>query len=477
MSKSAKQFRWYNLSLLLFTVVWGFGNVVNNYANLGLQVIISWVIILLLYFVPYSLMVGEMGSVFNKSIGGVSEWIKQSCGATAAFLAGWTYWVVHVPYLAQKPQAALIATSWAIFGQGSVIKNINPFLLQTLTLIVFLCFVLLASRGVTSLKRIGVIAGTSMLVMSMLFVLLAIAAPSLHGVHSATRDWSWHSFIPNFDFTYFTTISMLLFAVGGCEKLAPYVNNTHNPSKEFPRAMIVLAIMVAMSALLGSFAMGIMFDSNNIPKDLKMNGQYYAFQLLGQYYGVGNSLMIIYAVANGIGQIAALMFSIDAPIKVFLGEANPKFVPTILNKKNKFGAPINGYILTTILVSILIMVPAFGIKNMNDLYNWLLDLNSIVMPMRYIWVFVAYIAVKRIAERLNAEYKFISNKYLGMLVGVWCFALTAFAIVMGMFPKGVEFHSSQWYFQLTLNIVTPFGLLALGGIMPILARKLNKNQG
>lgn len=187
--------------------------------------------------------------------------------------------------------------------------------------------------------------------------------------------------------------------------------------------------------------------------------------------------MIIYAVANGIGQIAALMFSIDAPIKVFLGEANPKFVPTILNKKNKFGAPINGYILTTILVSILIMVPAFGIKNMNDLYNWLLDLNSIVMPMRYIWVFVAYIAVKRIAERLNAEYKFISNKYLGMLVGVWCFALTAFAIVMGMFPKGVEFHSSQWYFQLTLNIVTPFGLLALGGIMPILARKLNKNQG
>ena len=77
MSSNSKQFRWYNLSLLLFTVVWGFGNVVNNYANLGLQVIVSWVIILSLYFVPYALMVGEMGSTFNKSIGGVSEWIKQ----------------------------------------------------------------------------------------------------------------------------------------------------------------------------------------------------------------------------------------------------------------------------------------------------------------------------------------------------------------------------------------------------------------
>lgn len=474
MSNSAKQFRWYNLSLLLFTVVWGFGNVVNNYANLGLQVVISWIVVLLCYFVPYALMVGEMGSIFNKSVGGVSEWIKQTCGPTMAFLAGWTYWVVHVPYLAQKPQAALIALSWAIFGQGSVIKAINPLLLQSITLVVFLGFVVLASRGITSLKKIGVLAGTSMLVMSMLFVLLALAAPQLRGIHSATHDWGWHTFIPKLDFTYFTTISMLLFAVGGCEKLAPYVNSTHNPSKEFPRAMLALAIMVAMSALLGSFAMGIMFDSNNIPKDLKMNGQYYAFQMLGEYYGVGNWLMIIYALANGIGQVAALMFSIDAPIKVFLGEANPRFVPQALNKQNRFGAPINGYILTSILVGILILVPAFGIKNMNDLYNWLLDLNSIVMPMRYVWVFVAYIAVKKIAESLNADYRFINNRSLGMLIGFWCCGLTVFAIIMGMFPKGVTMYSSQWYFQLLLNVITPFGLLLLGGIMPLFARILNK---
>ena len=40
--------------------------------------------------------------------------------------------------------------------------------------------------------------------------------------------------------------------------------------------MITLAIMVAVSALLGSIAMAMMFDANNIPSDLKMNGQYYA---------------------------------------------------------------------------------------------------------------------------------------------------------------------------------------------------------
>ena len=57
--------------------------------------------------------------------------------------------------------------------------------------------------------------------------------------------------------------------------------------------MIALAIMVAVSALLGSIAMSMMFDANNIPADLKMNGQYYAFQMLGEYYGVGKLLLLL----------------------------------------------------------------------------------------------------------------------------------------------------------------------------------------
>ncbi len=30
-----KQLRWYNIALMSFITVWGFGNVVNNYANRG----------------------------------------------------------------------------------------------------------------------------------------------------------------------------------------------------------------------------------------------------------------------------------------------------------------------------------------------------------------------------------------------------------------------------------------------------------
>lgn len=474
---NTKKLNWRTLAMMGFTVVWGFGNVVNNYANQGLTVVISWLLIMTFYFLPYALMVGEMGSVFDHKAGGVSSWIGSTYGPMIAYLAGWTYWVVHIPYLAQKPQGAIVALSWVFFQNGDMIKEVNPLLLQSVVLVIFLFFLWLSSKGINSLKKIGALAGTSMFFMGILYILLTVAAPSIVGANSATTDWSFSTFMPKFDFAYFTTISMLVFAVGGCEKISPYVKEVNNPNKNFPKGMIILAASVAMSALLGSLAMGIMFNSGNIPSDLKMNGQYYAFKLLGEYYGLGNILMILYAVANTLGQISALMFSIDAPLKMLIGEGDKNFIPQSFTKLNEHGAPIVGYKLTAILVGILIIIPALGIGDMNNLYNWLLDLNSIVMPLRYLWVFLAYIGLRGFLKNKDlmkkATFKFISNDKIATLVGIWCFAFTAFACLMGIFPKNLEVFSSEWIFQITLNILTPIVLLGLGFIFPKIARKQN----
>jgi amino acid transporter len=468
----ARNLRWYNIALMAFVSVWGFGNVVNNYANQGLTVVTSWVLIIALYFIPYALMVGQLGSTFKDGRGGVSTWIKETMGPTLAYLAAWTYWVVHIPYLAQKPQGIMIALGWVIEGDGSFVKEFSPLVLQSICLVVFLFFLWISSKGISSLKRIGTVAGIAMFIMSLLFIVLAVSAPMMTNITIATANMSVGTFVPDFNFAYFTTISMLVFAVGGCEKISPYVNNTKNPAKEFPKGMLVLAGMVAICALLGSFAMGILFDSNNIPADLKMNGQYYAFQMLGDYYGVGNFFLILYALANTLAQISALAFSIDAPLKVLLADADDRYIPRALAKTNKNGTPINGYIMTAILVSILIIVPVLGIGNMNSLFNWLLDLNSIVMPLRYLWVFLAYMALVKAVDKFGSEYKFVKNNKFGFLIGLWCFVFTAFACLMGMFPK-VQAFTSEWYFQFALNVMTPFLLLGLGLILPIIAKKTN----
>ena len=478
MTNQNRNLTWNNIALMGFVIVWGFGNVVNNFANQGLTVVFSWIFMIALYFVPYALMVGELGSAFKDSQGGVSSWIKETTTPMLAFLAGWTYWVVHIPYLAQKPQSLLIAFSWALSPSGeyaTLLKQLNPIILQSIVLAIFLVFLYVATKGLKILKVVGNIAGTSMFVMSLLYIVLGLAAPAITG-EVATPDITVSSFVPKFDFAYLTTLSMLVFAVGGAEKISPYVNNTKEPSKNFPKGMLVLAGMVAVCAILGSVAMGMMFNANAIPEDLMMNGQYYAFQLLGEHYGVGNIFVIIYGLANAAAQLSALVFSIDAPLRVLLGEADERFIPKALTKTNKNGVLVNGYIMTAILVSTLIMVPALGIGNTNELFNWLLQLNSVVMPMRYLWVFVAYMGLKKAANKFSTEYKFIKNPKIGFLMGLWCFAFTTFACVMGMFPTNVDAFSGEWIFRVALNVMTPIILMGLGLILPMIAKKTNNKE-
>ena len=472
MNKSQQnKIKWYMLSFMCFSTLWGFGNVLNGFVYFnGTQVIFSWILMFALYFVPYALMVGELGSAFKNSGGGVSSWIHETTGAKAAYYAGWTYWACHVTYIASKGSGGLKALSWMIFQNAEKYASFNTKAVQLVTFAVLLFFCWVASRGLNPLKKLATLAGTSMFVMSILYILLMFAAPVINpnGGYLSV-DFSLKNLIPHFDWKYFSSLSILVFAVGGCEKISPYVNKVEDPSKGFPKSMIFAAIMVIVCAIFGTIAMGMMFDVSLVEANFdsyNANGQYWAFQKLGEYYGVGNLIMIIYAACNAIGQFSTLVVSIDAPLRMLLDCADENYIPKAMFKQNEYGTYTNGHKLVMVIVSILIIVPAFGIDSVDTLVRWLVKVNSVCMPLRYLWVFVAYIALKKAGDKFPAQYRFVKNKTVGMIFGGWCFLFTAFACIMGIY--------SEDRFQLILNIVTPFVLIGLGFIMPMIARRTNK---
>ena len=467
-TNEAKKIFWYTLAFMAFSTVWSMGNIINGYSEYGgLKAIISWVLIFSIYFIPYSLMVGELGATFKNSGGGVSSWIDGTIGKKIAYYAGWTYWVVHMPYISQKPSRVLISFSWMIF-QDKSISSANITILSLVSLVIFLVVLYLASRGVNFIKKVATVAGSSMFIMSIMFIFMAISAPYITGAKVLSNTYSLKTFMPAFDVKFFTSLSILVFAVGGCEKISPYVNKMKNPSKDFPKGMISLVIMVCFTAIIGTFALSLMFDTNNVPKDLMTNGAYYAFAKLGEYYGLGNFFMIVYAIVDFCGQISVMVLSIDAPLRILLESTDDEFIPKTLFKKNKFGSYVNGLKLIGIIVSILIIIPIFGIKQVDELVRWLVKLNSVCIPLRYLWVFVAYIALKKHAEKFNSEYYLTKNKTIGYILGGWCFFFTAFACVLGMYSETSPF-------QTILNICTPIVLIVLGLIMPTIAKKQREN--
>ena len=130
-----KKIPWYTLAFMSFSTVWGFGNVVNGFVYFnGIQVIFSWILMFALYFIPYALMVGELGSAFKNSGGGVSSWVHQTMGSKVAYYAGWTYWACHITYIASKSSGGLKALSWAIFRNAETYDTLPTLGVQMATL-------------------------------------------------------------------------------------------------------------------------------------------------------------------------------------------------------------------------------------------------------------------------------------------------------------------------------------------------------
>ena len=204
MNKSnEKKILWYNLAFMAFSTVWGFGNVINGFSEYGgLKAIVSWIILFALYFIPYALMVGELGSTFKNEGGGVSSWIHETIGPGMAYMAGWTYWVVHMPYISQKPNSSVIAASWAFF-RDSRASGMNTRIMAVICLVLFLFAVWLASRGLGVLKKLTALAGSTMFIMSLLFILMMLAAPAITGANVLDIEWSVDTFMPTFDGKFF----------------------------------------------------------------------------------------------------------------------------------------------------------------------------------------------------------------------------------------------------------------------------------
>lgn len=178
--------------------------------------------------------------------------------------------------------------------------------------------------------------------------------------------------------------------------------------------------------------------------------------------------MIIYAACNAIGQFSTLVVSIDAPLRMLLDNEDARqFIPTKLLKKNKFGAYVNG-----IWMVVTCPVPSFWLRfwfrMLDTVLRQLTQLNSVTMPMRYLWVFFAYFMLRKHSDKFEREYRFVKNNGVALGFGAWCFILTAACCLLGMYKQG-DLYTTM------LNVITPVVLVALGLILPAIKKREGKS--
>mgnify|MGYP000275845605 CR=1 FL=1 len=477
LDKKGNYISWQTLAMMAFVTVIGLEDIMYNFQNQGMAVITSWVLMMFLYVVPYALIVGHLGSVFNHEGGGLSSWVRATDGEFLGYFTAWTYWAASIPYVVDTANCLLVDVGWGLTGTDEFEdpKFLSTAMFTAITFVIFILLTLLEHKFSKSMEVLSNIGGWAMFIMTILFVLLAFAGLAKSGGKTAT-PFTWKTIIPKFDLKYFSTVGMLIYAVNGSELVAPYVTRMKDPKREFPKAMIALGLMTCFLTIFGSIALGIYIDANHMPNDLKMNGEYYVFGAMGKQFGVGKLFVYIYAWASFFYNVALLSVLLDAMTRMLISDTGDKYMPKFLKKTNKDGLPINGYILTVFL-SGFIMVLGIFLPDMNDIFNWLLNLNGIVSPYVTGLLFWAFIKVRMHEEDYPSAYVYIKNRKFAIFVGWWCLIVTLTGATFGIVPIDAKFGTAKWTHMLILNIVEPLFMIALGVILPLIAKWQRKRDG
>ncbi|KRL90342.1 amino acid permease [Lactobacillus kalixensis DSM 16043] len=465
-----KYISWQTMFLMALCTVIGIDDIMYNFQNQGMSVVFSWILMCVFYVLPYSLMVGQLGSVFNSEGGGLSSWVRGTDGEFLGYFTAWTYWAASIPYAVDSANEVIVDIGWAFTGSEKFQHSISNSMFAILTFVTFIVFIIVENRFSHSMEILSTIGGGMMVIMEFVMVILAFVGLAKSGGHMATQPFTWKTIIPKFDWHYFSTIAMLIYAMNGCELVAPYVTKMKDPKRDFPKSMMMLAAVTAFVTIFGSFALGIYFNAYHIPNDLKMNGAYYVFDMIGQQYGIGHTLLFIWAWTSLFFNCAMLAVLLDAMTRMLISDTGKRYMPSFLRKTDKNGLPINGYILTVSLSAFIMLLGIF-LPDMNDIFNWLLNLNSIVSPGVTCWIFYSFMRIRRDSQKFPSDYVFIKNDKIAYAVGFILLAVTAIATLMGITPQDVPEGSSTWWYELIINIVAVVVLVGLGTILPSIRRR------
>ncbi|HEY0221406.1 glutamate/gamma-aminobutyrate family transporter YjeM [Lactovum miscens] len=408
------------LSLMIFTSVYGFGNIPVAFYQMGYGAIPWYIIGALLFFIPFAFMATEMGSAFKEARGGIYSWMEEAVNPTFAFVGTFMWYASYVIWMVSVSSKILLPIVNLIFGSSDKMPNI--FWISVVAVVWMALITFAVSRGVDTIKKFTSVAGTAVLALNAILIIGAVIVLIANG-HPATPI-SLHSFVtsaaPSSVFhggavSYISFLVFAIFAYGGVEAVGGLVDQTDKPEKNFPRGLIISAIIIAIGYSVAILCVGFFVSYNKdwLPQitDGTMNlgtVPYQLIQILGER--VSEALGIHGSAANFIGGIFARYIGLSmllaymgafftltySPLKQIITGTPKKLWPGKIGHLSADGLPkFAMWIQFAIVTAIIVLKYITSTGGASKFYEILTYMANVSMTLPYIFMVIGYWYFKR----------------------------------------------------------------------------------
>ena len=239
---------------------------------------------------------------------------------------------------------------------------------------------------------------------------------------------------PKFNWTFFMTMAWVLQAVGGGESIGVYVKDVKGGNKTFVKDMVMSTIFVGVMYVLGAVAVGLIVPDEVLSGNFS-NGIFDVFQILGAHFGIPQGVVVrLVGVILLLGNLGSLALWTAAPVKVFFSEIPEGVFGKWLVKTNDEGNPTNALFVQGIVVTILLIIPALGIGNIDSFLEMLINMTAATSLLPVLFLLAAYIGLRWKKDDMQRDFRFGSRKF-GIAAGIFLLGVFMFVFFMSTVPE------------------------------------------
>ena len=264
MHQQFKKMSLIGLILMIFTSVFGFANSPSAFYLMGYSAMPFYLFSALFFFIPFALMMAEMGSAYRREEGGIYSWMNHSVGPRFAFIGTFMWFASYVVWMVSTAAKIWVPLSTFLFGadktQTWALASLTP--TQTVGILAA-CWMgvvtFIAVKGINKIAKITAVGGIAVMGLNLVLLLVSGAILLLNGGHFAqplnftlSPNPGYQSGMAMLSFVVFA-----IFAYGGIEVVGGLVDKTDKPEKNFAKGIIIAAIVISVGYSLAIVLWGV----------------------------------------------------------------------------------------------------------------------------------------------------------------------------------------------------------------------------
>ena len=401
-------------------------------AEYGLSSAFYYLFAALVFLIPTSFVAAELAAMFQDKQGGVFRWVGEAFGKRLGFLAIWLQWFQNTIWY--PTVLTFGAVSLAFIGMNptsdmTLADNKIYTLVVVLVIYWLATFISLKGLGwVGKISKIGGLVGT--IIPAGLLILLGIYYVATGGPIQMNLSGSFLPDLAKLDNLVLASSIFLFYA--GMEMTGIHVKDMDNPSKSYPRAVFIGAIITVLIFVLGTYALGFIIpkDNINLTQSLLIGFDNYFKYIHASW------LSPVIAVALAFGVLAGVLTWVSGPSKGLLVVGKAGYLPPFFQKTNKLGVQSNILIIQGCIVTILSLLFVV-MPSVQSFYQILSQMTVLLYLIMYLLMFAAAIYLRYSMKDAPRDFRIGKKGNLLMwIIGGLGFLGSLFAFVLSFIPPG-----------------------------------------